>query len=73
MAQGCVHVVSKDGRWIVRMEGLSRARSRNATQPKRSPRAAPSHGRPRGLPVHGRTGAIRERRSYGGAPRRRKG
>jgi len=55
------------------MEGLSRARSRNATQPKRSPRAAPSHGRPRGLPVHGRTGAIRERRSYGGAPRRRKG
>ena len=69
-----VHVVPRDGEWVVEREGAPRASSRHATQAEASARArsVAQHARVE-LIVHGRDGRIRERDSYFSDPRRFKG
>lgn len=70
-----VHVVpSEGGKWAVKSEGASRARSVHGTQKdaieagREAARNAKSE-----LLIHGRNGQIRERDSYGNDPRSKKG
>ncbi len=74
MAKGDVHVVPKEGRWRVEVEGSSRARSTHDTQAEaRGPAREIAKRNKAELLVHGRDGKIRERSTYGEDPRRSKG
>ncbi len=74
MAKNPVHVIRKDGQWVVEREGAARPTSRHATQKEaeQKGRAAAKRDKVEFL-LHGRNGKIRLRDSYGNDPRSRKG
>lgn len=74
MAEGFVHVVNERGKWAVKLEGSTRARSRHDTQADAiSTGRAVARKAKTELLVHGRDGAIRSRSSYGNDPQSRPG
>ena len=69
-----VHVVPREGEWVVEREGATRASSRHSTQAGAEERArAVARREGAELVVHGRDGRIRQRDSYGNDPSRSQG
>jgi len=69
-----VHVVPRDGDWVIEREGATRASSRHRTQAEADERGRAVARREHvELIVHGRDGRIRQRDSYGNDRRRTKG
>jgi Uncharacterized protein conserved in bacteria (DUF2188) len=69
-----VHVIPRNGEWIVEREGAVRASSRHRTQAEADERARAVVRRERvELIVHGRDGKIRQRDAYGNDQPRSKG
>ena len=72
--QGDVHVVSRDTKWAVEVEGNKQASSSHNTQAVAIKAGRVQARRNKSeLLVHGRNGKVRERSTYGNDPRRTKG
>lgn len=64
-----VHVVPKNGRWVVKQEGKSKPESTHKNQELARQSAVPiAKGNKSEVVIHGRDGRIRDKDSYGNDP-----